>query len=1314
MAWRTERNERNESGRKRSGLRVLVATAGLLGLAALPANARSTKGAATATATWTARPSAVVASRDASGAPTFVWAAAGEPVAPFVASTPSARAGWLLARHAPTLGLPAAALAAAEVTAVHDLGRGGTIVAFGQHVGDVPVFRTELKMLLDRSGRLVAIGGNLDPDASPGMLARGPGFTRVAPAQALARAIVDRTGVAAVAADFAEAAGSDAKIARFRLATRRAATRTLRLVDDATVRKVIFPIAHRLVPAYQVELLAEGGDAWRLVVAADDGRVLYRQDLTDYDKFSYRVWADPVDTRPLDGPQADFMPHPTGVPDGSEPAFIAPNLITMESFNHAPGGAVDPWLPAGATETRGNNVDAYTDDNAPDGFSAGDLRASVTAAGVFDRVYDTARGPLVDQTQEESAVTQLFYVTNWMHDWWYDSGFDEASKNAQASNYGRGGVENDPLRAEAQDQARDTPTAAAARDNANMSTFSDGTSPRMQMYLWTGKELVNQVEVPSIGLSPGHVDATFGPSTYDVTAPAVVVNDGETPGDDGCSAISANLTGKIALIARGTCNFAVKAQNAENAHALAAVILNNDTEPPDALGQADPPITVHIPTVLLLQADGVAVRNAAGAGSVTIHLKRATDVERDGSLDNGIVAHEWGHYLHHRLTHCDTTQQCGAMSEGWADFNALLMSVHEGDAIDGVFVVGAYATAAFGDYGYFGIRRYPYSTDMSKNPLTFHNISDEVALPDESVAPRNGGGPSSEVHNAGEIWAAMMFEAYMGLVAETRAPSPRYGFDEARRRMSNYVVAGMKLTPVDATYTEQRDAILAAARAADPDDFLVLARAFAKRGAGSGAVSPPRDSTNLNGVVESFEIKANHALGAVALAEDAVSCDSDDVLDSGETGTLTVHVLSSGAFDLEGSTMTVSSPTPGVSFPAGASFAVPTLAPFAAADLAVAVKLDVPFVGPDAVELDYTLTNPDAANPSVTGKLLARVDYDNLPQSSATDDVESDLSVWTPTVAEGDVPVETWSRVELGALDHAWHGIDQGALADASLESPALAVGNEPFKVSFKHHYSFEADATTLWDGGVVELSTDGGASWVDVSATEAHPDPGYTGTLDATSLNPLGGRKAYSKQNSSFPGNDTVTLDFGTSLAGKTVELRFRVGSDLNAGADGWTIDDIAFTGLTGTPFATVVSNTCTKGALANAGPDQMVPSGAAVALDGSASSDVNALPLTFTWMQTAGPAVTLTGADSAKPTFTAPTVTEPTTLAIVLIASDGATADADKVLVLVSPEGGDGGCGCGVGGRRGGAGGTLPVWLLTGAAFVIVARRKRRVPNR
>ncbi len=1317
---------RNSSSRRR--IATILATAGLL--AALPANARQASGGSGGDdVRWKHQPAAVVSSRVApGGAPTFVWAARNAAYAPSIARTPSARAHWFVASHAGILGLPAAALATAQVSSIHELGKGGTIVMFRQEVEGVPVFRTELKVLLDSAGRLVAFGGNLNPDASPGTIARSPGW-KLAATDALAAALADQTGQPLVGSDFVESARSSKQLGRFGLADHRAgAAQTIYLSDDATARRVLFPLAHGLVPAYQVEFFvgAKGAAdtyAGRVVVGAADGRVLYRQDLTQSDAFQYRVWADPADKRPLDGPQQDFSPHPTGVPDGSKPAFIAPNLISMESFNHAPAG-VDPWLAAGATESNGNNVDAYTDDNAPDGFSTGDLRATVTSASVFGRIYDVLLGPLVNATQEQASITQLFYETNWLHDWWYDSGFDEASHNAQALNFGRGGVEGDALQAQAQDQARTIGMVTAARNNANMSTPSDGASPRMQMYLWTGPQRFDDVSVAPLGLTPEHNNSEFGPSDFDITATAVLASDGTAPLGDACEAITTNLTGKIALIDRGTCTFASKTQRAQAAGAVAVVIINNNTMAPPFMPNESPPLTVNIPAISVTQADGATIRNAAAAGAVTVHIRRAQDVERDGSLDGGIVAHEWGHYLHHRLTHCDTTQQCGAMSEGWADFTALHMQVHEGDALDGVYNVGAYATAAMGDYAYFGIRRYPYSTNLAKNPLTFHHISDGIALPAASAVPNNDNGiGNSESHNAGEIWATMMFEAYMALVAESRGPTPKYTFEQARRAMSNYVVAGMKLTPTDATYLEQRDAILAAALAADEQDFVVLAQAFARRGAGTGAIGPVRDSTTLVGVTESFVVKSDQSFGAASVAEDADSCDNDGTLDSGELGTLHVRVISSGVNPLEGSTLEVSSATPGVSFPEGTSFPVATLAAFHSADFDIKVKLDAPFVGPGNLVLDYKLTNPSAASTTVTGSLKVRADYDNQPAASATDDVESDVVLWQVNSLSGSLPAETWSRGFSGAENHAWHGVDQGALGDIALESPELKVSaSEPFKVVFKHHYSFEADTTTNWDGGVVEISVDGGP-FLDVTLSPSMPAPGYNGTLGNTSMNPLSDRLAFVQRNTGYPADDTVSLSFGSDYAGKTVKLRFRIGSDQNTGDEGWFIDDIAFSGITNKPFAVVVPNSgvCAHGPHADAGDDQTVASAAAVTLDGSGSSDADGLPLTYAWTQTAGTTVSLTGADTATPTFTAPTVTEITMLEFQLSVSDGPAADTDTVVVLVQPEatppppnpgdGDGGGCGCVVGGRgssRGGPGAALGT-LLAGLAFVMLRRRRK-----
>jgi hypothetical protein len=154
-----------------------------------------------------------------------------------------------------------------------------------------------------------------------------------------------------------------------------------------------------------------------------------------------------------------------------------------------------------------------------------------------------------------------------------------------------------------------------------------------------------------------------------------------------------------------------------------------------------------------------------------------------------------------------------------------------------------------------------------------------------------------------------------------------------------------------------------------------------------------------------------------------------------------------------------------------------------------------------------------------------------------------------------------------------WHGIDSGSVSDAWLISPALDVSADaPLVVSFLHAYSFEATDGTFWDGGVIELSTDDGMTWTDVSTWA---DPGYTGML-TNEVNPLFGRLAFSGQSQNFPSPTTLSLDLGMNFAGQSIKLRFRVASDAFVGAEGWFIDDIAFEGITNTPFSQWVPDQC------------------------------------------------------------------------------------------------------------------------------------------
>ncbi|MET0595091.1 MAG: M36 family metallopeptidase, partial [Polyangiaceae bacterium] len=608
-----------------------------------------------------------------------------------------------LVRHAKVLGAGEDSIRNAALTGTHQIAGGGTIVQFGQRVNGIEVFRTRASVLLDADKNLVSIANGLAPTALGGHVANKGVFSQTAEG-ALANAYLSRAGVKLGAdsiRDLGPAAGAESRT--YSIQTPAGALRIL----HATAKQVYYPSETRLVPSYYIEILtrparSNDNQAWGMVVSAVDGSTLYQTSLTHNDTYNYRVWARADgDKVPMDGPIVDSTPYPGGVPDGRVIDNAAPVMVAMEGFNKNPGGTADPWLPTGATVTFGNNVLSYSDRNQyvdeagadrNDGYNEGgaaldsgfDFRADITSALTFDRTYNLAQAPNASVNQIKAAVTQLFYVNNWLHDYWYDSGFNEAAGNAQASNYTRpGGAENDPILAEAQDSAD-----SGQGNNANMSTLSDGISPRMQMYVWNGlpNRTITTTPAPSLTFPDGIGVASWSPELFDVNptntpqnAP-VVFNDGTAPNTaDACEPTSANYTGKIVLIDRGTCAFTVKALNAQAAGAVGVIMINHQAgHTPVNPGGTDPGL-VNFPVLGVSQEDGAALKTGVAGGTITrLRLQRAVETKRDGTIDNGIVAHEWGHYFHHRTVLCGS-QSCGGMSEGWGDFTALMMIIKEGD-----------------------------------------------------------------------------------------------------------------------------------------------------------------------------------------------------------------------------------------------------------------------------------------------------------------------------------------------------------------------------------------------------------------------------------------------------------------------------------------------------------------------------------------------------------------------------------------------------------------------------------------------------------
>jgi hypothetical protein len=119
--------------------------------------------------------------------------------------------------------------------------------------------------------------------------------------------------------------------------------------------------------------------------------------------------------------------------------------------------------------------------------------------------------------------------------------------------------------------------------------------------------------VPGVSGFYDYNTASFGPFVNNPGALGTLANIAPgNPSGQGCTTFSAAdaaaVAGKVAIIDRGVCGFAVKAKNAQLAGAIGVVIANNAAGAPPGLGGSDP--TVTIPTISVSQASGVILKQA--------------------------------------------------------------------------------------------------------------------------------------------------------------------------------------------------------------------------------------------------------------------------------------------------------------------------------------------------------------------------------------------------------------------------------------------------------------------------------------------------------------------------------------------------------------------------------------------------------------------------------------------------------------------------------------------------------------------------------
>lgn len=342
-------------------------------------------------------------------------------------------------------------------------------------------------------------------------------------------------------------------------------------------------------------------------------------------------------------------------------------------------------------------------------------------------------------------------------------------------------------------------------------------------------------------------------------------------------------------------------------------------------------------------------------------------VDRDGSLDTEVLIHELTHGTSNRLigNASGLIWDPGVgMGEGWSDFYALsLLNNTNADDPNGNYASGAYATyKAFGITTYtdnyvYGIRRFPYSTNNSVNPLTWADVDDYTNNLSGGIAPDplgNNIGGAQEVHNTGEVWALTLWEVRARIIAANAGSVPT-----GNQIALQLVTDGMKLTPNNPSYEDARNALIDADCASNAcANEQSIWDGFADRGLGYGARSSSAYGfapiATHQGIVESFSAPY---LDKTTIAVDDSLGNNNSAIDPGETIRITVTLTNpwrSTSKNVASATATLATSTAGITITDGNSTypAIPAQGS-AAGDI---FQFNVPLAVTCGQSLNFTVT----------------------------------------------------------------------------------------------------------------------------------------------------------------------------------------------------------------------------------------------------------------------------------------------------------------------------------------------------------------------
>ena len=473
----------------------------------------------------------------------------------------------------------------------------------------------------------------------------------------------------------------------------------------------------------------------------------------------------------------------------------------------------------------------------------------------------------------------------------------------------------------------------------------------------------------------------------------------------------------------------------------------------------------------------------------------------DGDFDNGVILHEYGHGISTRLTGGPAATCLGGDEqggEGWSDYFGAMMTMDPA-SVPAVFAegrgIGTYVLGEPTDGD--GIRPARYSTDFGVNDFTYGDL--------------NNSGISAP-HGVGFIWCTMLWEMTANLVDAYGYDSDVVNGNGGNNIAMHLVMQGLKLQPCSPTFVEQRDAILAA------DQLLyggankcLIWEAFAKRGLGFSAES----GTNGRGdEIEAFDMPPAYCLPSVEMTTTVSS-----LAENGGTMNVTLHVTNNAETPISGVEVWNDNP-------AGTSVVSASESYSTQGGSMVFNNISVPANSTLDIDIVLSVNTPSDA------VMLLR------------DDLESDPFAWTSSAG---VDQFVWTTEDAFSGDYSYKTANPNNFSNITLTwNETLNIGSETH-LRFAHRFNTEAN----FDGGVVEVSNDGGATWTDIGPLFV--ENGYNNFV-ALADNPL-------INGFCFGGNSGQWIHSVADLstfAGQTLQMRYRFASDVLTAAEGWFIDDV------------------------------------------------------------------------------------------------------------------------------------------------------------